>query len=164
MWELTADNALDYLRQSGRLSAEPARAEVLAGGVSNVVLRIEQGERRFVVKQSRPQLRTRDDWFSDLDRVHREQEMTELLPPLLPEGVVPRVMFADRERYVLAMEHAPLDSVVWKAALLSGEADPAIATLAGRILGLIHETTVARRDRLAHLQDRRVFVQLRVEP
>src|SRR5215475_13982308 len=108
MWELTADNALDYLREHGRLTSAPARGEVLAGGVSNVVLRVEQGDRRFVLKQSRPQLRTKEAWFSDLDRVYREQEVMEALHPLLPSGSIPAVLFAVRPRYVLAMEHAPL--------------------------------------------------------
>src|SRR5262245_34385277 len=107
MWELTADNAAEYLRENGWLAPGAAHAEVLAGGVSNLVLRVEQAGRRIVVKQSRPQLRTREQWSSDLDRVHREQDVMELLGPLLPSLVVPRVLFADRERYVLGMEHVP---------------------------------------------------------
>ena len=54
--EITPDNALDYLRSTGRLGAGPARVEALGWGVSNVVLRVETPERRFVLKQSRPQL------------------------------------------------------------------------------------------------------------
>src|SRR5258707_863245 len=41
MWELTADNAPDYLRENGWLAPGPARAEVLAGGVSNLELRVD---------------------------------------------------------------------------------------------------------------------------
>jgi 5-methylthioribose kinase len=166
MWELTADNALDYLRGQGWLAPGPARVEVLAGGVSNAVLRVEQHGRRMVVKQSRPQLRTRDEWFSDLERIHREQEVMELLGPLLPEGVVPKVLFADRPRHVLVMEHAPLDSRSWKEQLLAGEIDRNTAAQAGRILGTIHARTAEQRDRLADegLAERRVFVQLRVDP
>lgn len=164
MWQLTADNAVDYLRQRGWLSAEPARAEELSGGVSNLVLRIEQGERRLVVKQSRPQLRTRDDWFSDVERIHREQDVQELLAPLLPPGVVPRVLFADRERFAFGMEHAPEPSRSWKQMLLAGEVDPALGEHAGRILGMIHEATARRRESLSALLERTAFVQLRVEP
>jgi 5-methylthioribose kinase len=163
-WELTADNAVEYLRRHGWLSPEPARAEELAGGVSNLVLRIEQGARRIVVKQSRPQLRTRDDWFSDVERIYREQEVMQLLAPLLPAGVVPRVLFADRERFVFGMEHAPEPSRSWKQMLLADEVDPATGEQAGRILGMIHEVTARRRDALQELLDRKVFVQLRVEP
>src|SRR5690606_7003175 len=111
------------------------------GGVSNVVLRIEQGERHFVLKQSRPQLRTKEAWFSDVERIHREQEVMELLHSLLPAGMIPAVLYTDRANFVLVMEHAPLDAQVWKHQLLAGEGDPATAQQCGRILGLIHEKT-----------------------
>src|SRR5437588_405626 len=84
MLEIGPENALDYLRSIGQLGPGPARVQPLGWGVSNVVLRVETPERRFVLKQSRPQLRTRDAWFSDLDRVYREQEVMQVLRPLLP--------------------------------------------------------------------------------
>ena len=40
MLELTANNALDYLRAQGWIGAEPAQVEPLGGGVSNIVLRV----------------------------------------------------------------------------------------------------------------------------
>ncbi len=164
MWELNADNALDYLRGQGWLRPGAARVEVLAGGVSNAVLRVEQEGRRLVVKQSRPQLRTRDEWFSDLDRIYREQEVMELLAPHL--RCVPRVLFADRSRHVLVMEHAPEGARPWKELLLAGQVDLATADEAGRILATIHAVTARQRGELEArgLAQRRVFVQLRVDP
>src|SRR5262245_17680714 len=105
-WELSADNALAFLRECGWVTG-PARVSVLAGGVSGLVLCVEAEQDRFVLKQSRPQLRTRAAWFSDIERIYREQEVMEALRPLLPPGVVPRVRHADRARYVFAMDHAP---------------------------------------------------------
>src|SRR6185437_2810121 len=125
MLELTADNAVDYLRPRGWI-AGPARIEALGGGVSNAVLRVETPSRCFVVKQSRPQLRTRDAWFSDLERVYREQEVMQLLQPLLPALAVPEVLFADRDNYVFAMTQAPAEARPWKEALLAGEVDLAL--------------------------------------
>src|SRR5437763_10535098 len=119
MLELNADNALDYLRQRGWLGPESAHVEVLSGGVSNQVLRVSTTGTRFVLKQSRPQLRTRDAWFSDLERIYREQEVMQVLEPLLPAGTVPRVLFADRENFAYAMSHAPDEARVWKADLLA---------------------------------------------
>src|SRR5271163_2788720 len=104
MLELTADNAADYLRSRGHIGPGPAHVELLGGGVSNVVLRVATVERTFVLKQSRPQLRTRDAWFSDLDRIYREQEVMQALQPYLP-GVVPEVLFVDRANYIYAMSH-----------------------------------------------------------
>src|SRR5947208_9027537 len=116
------------------MGPEPATAEVLSGGVSNQVLRITTSGRRFVVKQSRPRLRTRDAWFSDLDRVWREQEVMQVLRPLLPEGVVPAVLFADRPNYLFAMSHAPPDARVWKETLLAGEVDLKLGEYVGAVL------------------------------
>jgi 5-methylthioribose kinase len=136
----------------------------LGWGVSNVVLRVQTQEGVFVLKQSRPQLRTRDLWLSDIARVYREQEVMEALGPLLPAGVVPRVLFSDRANYVFAMTHAPLESRVWKETLLGGEVDLALGELAGVVLGRIHQQTSERPELVERFADRTVFVQLRVDP
>src|SRR5262249_42762141 len=117
MHELTADNVAAYLRQMGWIGDEPAAVEALSGGVCNLVRRVETPAQLFILKQSRPQLRTRDAWFSDLARIFREQETMEALAPLLP-GVVPAVLHSDRDNYVFTMSHAPRDAAVWKAQLL----------------------------------------------
>jgi 5-methylthioribose kinase len=161
---LTSDNALEFLRERGWVGPGPARVEPLGWGVSNVVLRVETPERTFVLKQSRPQLRTRDAWFSDLDRVYREQEVMEVLFPLLPEPTVPKVLFSDRANYVFAMSHAPAGSRVWKETLLAGEVDPAVGERAGLILGRMHEATARDPALVGRFADRTVFVQLRVDP
>src|ERR1700719_2232482 len=123
MLELTPANAADYLRRQGVLGPGPAVVEAFGGGVSNAVLRVRTPERMFVLKQSRPQLRTRDAWFSDLDRVYREQDVMQTLRPLLPVGVVPQVLFSDRAEYVFAMSSAPDEARPWKEALLAGKID-----------------------------------------
>src|SRR5216684_8996118 len=107
MLELTVENALSYLRQQGWIGPGPAFIEPMGWGVSNAVLRVLTPERTFVLKQSRPRLRTHDPWFSDLDRVYREQDVMQVLHSLLPELTVPEVLFTDRENYVFAMSHAP---------------------------------------------------------
>ena len=164
MLDLTVDNLVDYLRRQGWLGDEPARVELLSGGVSNAVLRVETPRRAFVVKQSRPQLRTRDAWFSDLDRVYREQEVMQLLHPLLPAPTVPEVLFIDRANYAFAMSHAPHGARPWKEQLLAGQADARLAEHASRILGRMHEATARSADARARFRERTVFVQLRVDP
>ncbi len=164
MIELTVDNTANYLHQRGWIGAGPASIELLGGGVSNVVLRVQTPDQLFVLKQSRPQLRTRDAWFSDLERVYREQEVMQALAPLLPPYTVPEMLFVDRANYVFVMSHAPRGAKVWKQQLLAGDIDFALGEQAGRILGRIHEST-ARNPRLVEpFADRTVFVQLRVDP
>jgi 5-methylthioribose kinase len=163
MHELTAANALDYLRSTGRLTG-PGRIEPLGGGVSNLVLRVVTDEGPFVLKQSRPQLRTRDAWFSDLERVYREQEVMQALLPFLPSGTVPEVLFVDRLNFIFAMSHAPQGARVWKQDLLEGRIDEDFGERVGRTLGTMHEVSAGNRARFAPFRDAQVFVQLRVDP
>jgi 5-methylthioribose kinase len=164
MFELTAANAIDYLRGASRLGPGPVRVEPLGWGVSNLVLRVETADQLYVLKQSRPQLRTRDAWFSDLDRVYREQEVMEVLGPRLPPLVVPRVLFVDRPNYVFAMEHAPRESRVWKEQLLAGDIDLSLGEHIGAILGRIHQLGTGQPELFERFADPTVFVQLRVDP
>src|SRR6266852_3263810 len=164
MLELTAHNALAYLRAQGWIGAGQAHVDPLGWGVSNIVLRVVTPQRTFVLKQSRPQLRTRDTWLSDIERIYREQEVMAILYPLLPEPTVPKVLFSDRANYVFAMSHAPAGAQVWKEILLAGNVDLAVGERAGRILGLIHESTGRATQLIERFGDHTVFVQLRVEP
>ena len=163
MRELTADNAAEYLREKGWIGDEPAAVEALGGGVSNLVLRVETPTQRFILKQSRPRLRTRDAWFSDVARIFREQETMEALAPLLP-GVVPALLHSDRDNYVFAMSHAPRGAAVWKARLLAGIVELERGEEAGRILGRIHEASASDPARFERFAERTAFEQLRIEP
>jgi 5-methylthioribose kinase len=164
MREITEENVLDYLRGQGQLPPGPTRVELLGGGVSNIVVRVETSTGAFVLKQSRPQLRTRDAWFSDLARVYREQEVMEALGPLLPAGTVPRVLFADRPNFVFAMSAAPVEAVAWKQLLLSGVIDLDLGLHAGHVLGRLHEGTARDPVGMEPFRDHQVFVQLRADP
>jgi 5-methylthioribose kinase len=163
MLELTCENTLAYLRKQGWIGSEPAHVESLGGGVSNAVLRVSTPDKLFVLKQARPRLRTSDPWFSDLERVNREQQVMELLAPLLPPLTVPEVLFSDRANYVFAMSHAPAEARPWKERLLHGVIDPTVATCAGHVLGRMHQAT-AESEPARRLADPTIFVQLRVDP
>ena len=164
MLELNPANAADYLRQKGWIGPGAVHVEALGGGVSNAVLRVRTPGRVFVLKQSRPQLRTRDAWFSDLDRVFREQEVMRVLHPLLPPYAVPEVLFSERDDYVFAMSSAPDGARPWKEALLAGAIDPNLGERAGAVLGRMHDATARAPGLIDAFRDRTVFVQLRVDP
>lgn len=141
-----------------------ATASELAWGVSNIVLRVDTPARSFVVKQSRKQLRTPIDWFSQLERVWREVDTMRALEGLLPAGSVPRVLFEDRENYLFAMEAVEADHRVWKAELLAGQFDESIARRLGSLLALVHRDSADRKDLLNTLGDRTIFDELRLDP
>jgi 5-methylthioribose kinase len=161
--ELSPDNVVDYLRAKRWVDPGPVRVEALGWGVSNVVLRIVSPECLFVIKQSRPQLRTKDAWFSDLARIYREEEVMETLHPLLP-SVVPEVLYIDRDNYLFGMSHAPLEATVWKEMLLAGQIDLPQGERCGQVLGTIHQATGTKRTLVEPFRDHTVFVQLRVDP
>jgi 5-methylthioribose kinase len=141
MFEITPENAETYLRERGFIGPGSVRVTELADGVSNAVLRIETAAGPFVLKQSRPQLRTREAWFSDIGRVWRERDAMRLLRPLLPPGAVPEVLFSDEANFAFAMSHAPEPFLNWRSVLLNGEVDLALGESAGRLLGVLHEST-----------------------
>jgi 5-methylthioribose kinase len=165
MFELNSNNVIDYLRQMHALGRdEVASAHPLGWGVSNTVLRVDAAGRSLVLKQSRAQLRTREAWFSNLNRVFREADMMRALRDLLPVGVVPQVIFEDRDNFAFAMSAVSADHVVWKQALLEGHVDLELGRRAGDILGTIHAATAERIDLAQQFDDNEVFIQLRVEP
>ena len=168
MLELGPDNLIDFLCRTGRLSAADAVksfAEVLSGGVSNVVMRVSvPGGQDFVVKQSRAQLRTQADWFSQPERIWRERDVLDVLSRVTPPGVVPLRLFEDRDNFLIAMEAIPREHVVWKTSLLNGEADSAIAIRLGEVLAAIHARTTNDDKLREQLGDRTVFDELRLDP
>lgn len=174
MIEVDGNNVLEYIRsRRGELSGWPefrddefsvSTARELAWGVSNIVLRVDTPQRSFVVKQSRKQLRTPIDWFSQLERVWREVNAMRVLETILPDGSVPRVLFEDRENYLFAMEAVEANHRVWKAELLDGHFDLAVAVRLGKLLAMVHRESAGRTGLLEPLGDRTVFDELRLDP
>lgn len=164
MLELNADNTAEYVRAKGWAADGPVHVELLTGGVSNVVLRVTTPRTRFIVKQSRPQLRTRDAWFSDINRIWREQEVMQALAKHVPPGVVPEMLHVDRENYAFAMSHAPDGARVWKEMLLGGEIDVAVAAQVGRFLREMHLQSSLHAESFAAFADKTIYEQLRIEP
>lgn len=168
MLELGPDNLIDYLRDTGRLSPTVAlrsSAEVLSGGVSNVVMRVSvpDGE-DFVVKQSRAQLRTQAAWFSQPERIWRERDVLDVLSRVTPPGLVPKLLFEDRDNFLFAMEAIPREHIVWKSSLLNGEADVSIGRRLGETLATIHTRTANDSGLRERLGDRTIFDELRLDP
>lgn len=178
MEQIDATNAEAYLRSTGRIApAHRITVEPLPGGVSNEVLYIafaDGASEDFVLKQARSQLRTPDPWFCGVERIWREVEVLQACDAILqrqpadaPSSLtarVPRVLFEDRENYLFAMTAAPRRHVVWKRQLLSGQADPAIASQCGRLLSALHAGGWRDASLAERLGDRTLFDQLRLDP
>ncbi|GIW86060.1 MAG: putative aminoglycoside phosphotransferase [Isosphaeraceae bacterium] len=169
MRALDASNAADYLRSTGRVPPKvPVRVVELAGGVSNVVLRVEVDDDRqppFVLKQCRERLRVAQEWRAPLRRIWTECAALQVVGELLP-GTVPAVLFEDRDQYLFAMECADDRMVTWKSRLMAGAspADRLVALEVGRVLRQIHLRSVDHLSLRGLLADTSLFEQLRVDP
>jgi 5-methylthioribose kinase len=189
MLPITADNAAEYLRASGRVAAEEQIAvRMLSGGVSNVVLLVtlpRRGE-RFVLKQARERLNVQDEWLASVERVWREVEVLRLCGELTAvrtggeqgggtpvqsivarfEPCVPQVLWEDRDNYLFAMAAAPEGHQTWKQMLLAGQTRMSlgIATACGQLLARLHAASWDNADVARRLADRTFFDQLRLDP
>jgi 5-methylthioribose kinase len=166
MQELTWENTILYLRETGRLPDRTgAEVRELGGGVSNIVLRVDvDGQPPFVIKQCRERLRVAMDWRARLDRIWAERAALDVLTAILPPGTVPQVLFEDRPNYLFAMTCAPDDSATWKTHLMDGRVDPRIASRLGTILATIHAAAWRHPLLRQTLADTSLFDELRVDP
>jgi len=174
MWTLSADNAVEHLHFAGHWPAHvPAQARMLAGGVSNMVIRVEPVDPRsdhpsIILKQSSELLRTKAEWRSRLERIWIETEAMRFLSGVLPSGVVPQVLFEEPENYLFGMTDLGGSCDVWKLVLLEGRPQASLARSAGYILGMIHESGLRHASQLcgtgSRLVDCTVFDELRIDP
>lgn len=182
VFTLSAENAVAYLVGQGVISPEIARggrAELLGGGVSNIVVKVSVGESgggALVLKQSLPKLRVEEDWFADQERIYREKAGLDFVGNLKSNEVVgeqsrwsvPEVVHEDREHFIFVMTAAPSSGVNWKEALLDGHVDTTVAGLVGNMLGAIHGSSMVTEDDvpagLRQFADLDGFVQLRIDP
>lgn len=139
------------------------RARALSGGISNVVLAVDSGDRSAVVKQSLPELRVADKWEFDRARVVTERKALSYLSTIIP-GHVPEILAVDDEHYAFAMTMAPPPGEVWKARLMRGELEPATARSAGALLGRIQTASRTDRAALTDFHDRMPLLQGRIRP
>lgn len=146
------------------MDAAGLRISELGGGVSNTVLLVEGGGRRFILKQALGKLRVQDDWFSDRERIFRESAAMRWAAPRLAAGSVPEILFEDRENFLFAMSAAPPDAETWKSILLRGEFATDTADRIAKMLAAI--VSASWRDAVSErlFGNQTVFDQLRIDP
>lgn len=159
---LSPDTAIPYLRERGIVS-ERATATELGGGVSNVVLRVADGDSAYILKQSLPRLRVAEEWLAPQERIITEAEAMRLASTIVDDGV-PGVLLSDPSTFVLVIESAPSDWTDWKTQLMAGEVFPSAAARVGATLGELHRSTMGTSDLSELLRATEPFEQLRLRP
>ncbi len=143
---------------------EAARFEALAGGVSCDIWLVEADGRKLCVKRALPQLRVAAEWFAPVERSLYEAAWLDGAHRILPDAV-PRILASDPAARIFAMEYLdPASYRCWKAELLGGRVDPALAAEVGSRLAAIH-AGFARDPRAPELfATDEIFQAIRLEP
>lgn len=161
---LTVETVGPYLSRRGLVTAgSPVEVEALGGGISNVVLAVQAGDRACVVKQSLPRLRVAEEWLAKRERVLTEAAALLWAHDVTPSAV-PAVLDVDEAMWTITIECAPASWQNWKTCLLSGAADPKVATRLGTILASWHSASREGASGANRFDDGEVFDQLRVDP
>jgi aminoglycoside phosphotransferase (APT) family kinase protein len=161
---IDAGSATRWLRSRGLLTGESTPlVRPLAGGVSNVVLAVDADGRRLVIKQALGRLRVEAEWLAMRERALIEARALTHARAIVGDAV-PRVIDVDEDSCAIVLERAPDGWADWKPALLRGEADPAVAAAAGRVIGAVHAATRGDAVTEAAFGDWRPFRELRLDP
>jgi 5-methylthioribose kinase len=156
---LSAADVPAYLVRRGIFeSADRLEVAELSGGVSAAVFAVRGARRRVVLKQALERFKVADEWIVPPERAVAEAEALELMARLLP-GSVPALLDLDRNAFVLVVEEAPPTWRPWKALLLEGVADPAVARRLGELAAALHNDSTD-----TDLGSRASFEAQRVDP
>ncbi|MCP3732608.1 aminoglycoside phosphotransferase family protein [Sphingomonas sp. MG17] len=136
----------------------------LEGGVASDVRVVQTADGPIVVKKALAKLKVAADWFSDPARSMIEVAAIEAFGDLGGRETVPEIVWVRPEDNSFAMRLVDSRLRNWKSDLLAGTIDPATARRAGEILGRCHANSAGRTDLATRFDDRRYFLELRIEP
>ncbi|HEX7905499.1 MAG TPA: aminoglycoside phosphotransferase family protein [Chitinophagaceae bacterium] len=140
------------------------QVEQLEGGISCTVWKTSLPRGSWVFKQALGKLRVEADWFSDIERIHREHEVMEALYKLMPKGTIPKVVCTNYDKHFFLMDYVEA-SQTWKEDLFKENFVVAVAEQAARVLRNIHEGSMnIPKSEQAKFSDQEYFVQLRINP
>lgn len=145
---------------SGTLQIAP-----LTGGVSSDIVRIGLPDgRQYCAKRALGKLKVATDWRAPLERNQYEVAWLRRANAIIP-GAAPEVVGEDRAHGIALLEYLPAeDYVLWKAELLAGRADPAVAAAVAEALGRIHAATLNDRTAAAEFPTDHLIDALRLDP
>lgn len=152
-----------WLREDGQLDAGPARLTPLTGGVSCEILKVEQGDRKFVVKRALAKLRVASEWLADVSRNAVEFDFFWTMKDALA-GSIPQALFHNPDRGYFTMEYLEEGWSNWKELLLAGNIDPAHGILAGTLMGKLHSHSWQDQGLAKTFDTLENFRQLRMDP
>ncbi len=161
---LTTQTVIPYLIDRGLVNISDSQtSRELQGGVSNVVLAVENETTRVVVKQSLSKLKVRDEWLAPVERIVSEAFALKISSEAVP-GCSPRLIDSDESRFAITMDMAPRGWTDWKTRLMAGQVQPIIGSILGERLGLLHSKTTEFSKFPASFLRQEAFDALRIDP
>ena len=142
---------------------EAVTAVALTGGVSSGIYRVDLASGPYCLKQALPKLKVAKDWNVPVERVFSEIDWLKTVDRIVP-GHVPRVLGQDDATKSFVMEFLGPEYRNWKAEMLEGRVDIALASAAGDMLGRIHATTADNAALAARFATDANFYAIRLEP
>jgi aminoglycoside phosphotransferase (APT) family kinase protein len=142
---------------------ESVRSRALTGGVSSGIHRVDLRSGSYCLKQALPQLKVAKEWKVPVERVFAEIGYLRTVHAIVP-GHVPRVLGEDLASKSFVMPFLGPEYRNWKAELLAGRVDVAIARTLGDVLGRIHAATANDAALADHFANDANFHALRLEP
>ncbi len=142
---------------------EPVEATALTGGVSSGIYRVDLRSGSYCVKQALPRLKVAKEWNVPVERVFSEIDWLKTADRIVP-GHVPRVLGQDDATKSFVMEFLGPDFRNWKADMLDGHIDLAVARAVGDVLGRIHAATADNAVLASRFATDVNFHAIRLEP
>lgn len=152
---------------SEQLLGSNTGAEVsrLSGGVSCRVWKVVSTKGRWVLKQALEKLEVQADWFSDVERIHRDHQAMEQIGLIIPDSNVPKVLHVDYVNHIYMMTCAEEGAPTWKDLMMQGILNVETAKSAAKTLSLIHARSYLINDSLKQeFSNQKYFNQLRIDP
>jgi aminoglycoside phosphotransferase (APT) family kinase protein len=144
-------------------AGEPVQAVPLPGGVSSAIYRIDLHSGTYCLKQALPRLKVAKLWEVPVERVFHEVAWLRTAATVAPRHV-PRVLGEDADTKSFVMEFLGAGFRNWKAELLDGRVETAVAQAVGDVLGRIHAATADRADLAERFATDANFHAIRLEP
>ena len=153
-----------YLLNKNVISKEEGYTiKYCSGGVSGSVAFVYAGKKPMIVKQALAQLKVKETWLCDPNRMNIEQESNRIYHDIMPT-CTPEVYFYDSDNYIYCREAVPENCTMWKEDLMSGLLDYECARKVIEALLLVHEKCSINEKIKETFASKDIFYNLRISP
>lgn len=152
------------LRGMGLVQSAAPRIVELTGGVSSLIVLVEDGDNKFCAKSALDKLKVEQDWQAPVHRNQAEVAWMRAAAKIAPDAV-PAILGEDAEANIFAMQWLdPESHPVWKQQMMDGHVSVPLARKVGDVLGTLHAATAGDANIAAQFANDEDFDALRLAP